>query len=83
MAKMKPFENEEEAIQIDDLTIENRLDRIQMYGSVHLTKDKVGLMSAKALKEILDLTVEALEKEKSLPEKISLNPTDTTENPFK
>ena len=83
MAKIKPFENEEESLQIDDLTIENRLDRVQFYGSIHLTKDQSGLKMAKALKEILDLTVSALEKEKSLPEKISLKPTDTTQNPFK
>jgi len=46
------YENEEETFQIDQLTIENRLDRVQVYGSIELTKDKVGLEHARQLKVV-------------------------------
>jgi hypothetical protein len=83
MAKINPFQNEEESIQIGDLTIENRLDRIELYGSLHITKDKSGLKLARLLKELIDSTLKALEQEKGLPDKIKSIPPDTTENPFK
>ena len=83
MAKkiINPFENESESLQIGELTIENRLDRVSIYGSIDLTLDKVGLANARQLKEILDLTLAELEKA-PLPDKISLAPADTVDNPF-
>ena len=83
MPKINPFQNEEESIQIGELTIENRLDRIELYGSLHITKDKAGLRLARSLKELVDSALKALEQERSLPDKIKIVPTDTTENPFK
>ena len=83
MSKINPFKNEEESVQIGDLTIENRLDRVELYGSLHITKDKAGLKLARSLKELIDSTLKALEEEKGLPDKIRTIPPDTTENPFK
>ncbi|HEV7618799.1 MAG TPA: hypothetical protein VGO51_11940, partial [Burkholderiaceae bacterium] len=68
---------------IDDLTIENRLDRISLYGSVQLTRDKTGLQHARQLKEVVDAVVAALEAEKNLPEHIAVKPTEKVDNPFK
>jgi hypothetical protein len=79
---INPFKNESESLQIGDLTVENRTDRVSIYGSIDLTLDKEGLTYARQLKEILDLTLAELEKA-DLPEKISLTPADTVDNPFK
>ena len=83
MSNFKPFKNEEESLTIDDLTIENRLDRVSLYGSVQLTRDKTGLQHARQLKEVVDAVVAALEAEKGLPEHIAVKPTDKVDNPFK
>lgn len=37
------YENETDSFTIGEMTVENRLDRISLYGSVDLTRDKVGL----------------------------------------
>jgi hypothetical protein len=78
---INPFNDESESLQIGGLTIENRVDRISIYGSIDLTLDKVGLVNARQLKEVLDLTLAELEKAE-LPDKISLAPADTVDNPF-
>ena len=81
MATFKPFEDEEASITIDELTVENRLDRISIYGSVQITKDKVGLQQAKKLKELIDATVVALDKG-SLPDHVAITPSEKVKNPF-
>ncbi len=83
MAKkgFSPYKNEEDCLQIGGLTIENRVDRVTIYGSIDLTMDKVGLANARQLKEILDRTLAELENSE-LPEKIALAPVDTVDNPF-
>jgi hypothetical protein len=78
---MKPFKNESESLQIGDLTVENRLDRVSIYGSIDITLDKEGLALARQLKEVLDLALAALEKEE-LPERIAPATVETVENPF-
>jgi hypothetical protein len=83
MSNFKPFKNEEESLIIDDVTIENRLDRVSLYGSVQLTRDKTGLQQARQLKEVVDAVVAALEAEKGLPEHIAVKPTEKIDNPFK
>ena len=80
---ISPFANESESLGIGDLTIENRTDRISIYGSIDLTRDKAGLEHARMLKAVLDKVVQALESEKNLPDKIA--PPDTPDevaNPF-
>jgi hypothetical protein len=82
MLSIKPYQNEEESLAISDLTVENRVDRVSVYGSIELTRDKAGLEQAKALKEVIDAVVAALEAEKSLPDHISVKPTEKVKNPF-
>jgi hypothetical protein len=81
----KPFlayQNESDSFTIgSDLTIENRLDRISIYGSLELTKDKEGLQYAYELKCIIDATIAEL-KNKDLPEHIEIATVEMVENPF-
>lgn len=83
MSKVKftPYANEEDSIQISNFTIENRIDRISIYGSLDLTMDKEGLKKAKILKQVVDSTVAVLEKSE-LPEKIVISKAETVKNPF-
>ncbi len=77
-----PFANEEDVIHIDELDIENRLDRISIHGSVDITKDQQGLEHAFALKRQIDTIVEHLKKQ-ALPERISIeNVAKKVDNPF-
>tara|TARA_S200000501_G_C20338748_1_gene532263 strand:+ start:297 stop:554 length:258 start_codon:yes stop_codon:yes gene_type:complete len=82
MKKFKPFENEKDSITIDKLTIENRTDQIQLYGSINITKDKEGVKIAKNLKKIIDDSLKKLLKTKDLPDKIKFKPTIPFKNPF-
>lgn len=81
MPSIKPFQNEADSIDIGELTVENRLDRIELYGSLQITRDKAGLALAKELKALLDSTVKALQGD-DLPDHIPITPTDKTDNPF-
>jgi hypothetical protein len=80
---ISPFANESESLSIGDLTIENRTDRIAIYGSIDLTRDRAGLAHARMLKAVLDKVVQVLENEKNLPDKIvPPDMTDEVANPF-
>jgi hypothetical protein len=68
---MRPYQNEADAVEIGDLKIENRLDRITVYGRVDLTRDKAGLENARALKRLLDAVVSTLEGDPALPEHVA------------
>lgn len=76
-----PFANEADALTIGDLHVENREDRVSIYGSLDLTRDKAGLAHARALKTILDDVVEALQREE-LPDTIADTPDRDVTNPF-
>ena len=78
---LTPFANESETIALGELTLENRLDRVSLYGNLDLTRDKVGLKQAKALKATLDRIVAALESE-TLPDHISVDQSPVVPNPF-
>lgn len=85
MGKLEPFAEEETVIEIGKLMIENRLDRIAMYGSLDLTKDKEGLKMAKGLQILLRDVVECLTKLNAvgdLPEQVKLDKPQTVKNPF-
>lgn len=58
-----------------------RVHRVQLYGSVEITKDRIGLKRARELKALLDRVVEALEAEE-LPEAVAIETTDAVDNPF-
>jgi len=74
----RPYENEADVLQVSDLKMENRLDRIAVFGSVDLTRDKAGLRLATAIKAVLDTVVLKLqveERNNSLPETIPVSKT--------
>ncbi|NWK73351.1 hypothetical protein D9K79_14435 [Acinetobacter cumulans] len=78
----KPYENGTESHAIHDLTLENDLDCVNLYGNLQLTKDQAGLAAAKALQAVLNDVVKALEAEVNLPEKIQRAEAGEVENPF-
>lgn len=80
---LKPFENESDTLSIDELTIENRVDQLEIFGSLAITRDKTGLERALQLKQIVDAAVKALQDDAALPDKIAFKPTDNVDNPFK
>lgn len=76
------YENEIDSLQIDTLSVENRLDRISLYGSLELTKDRQGLEYALKLKRIIDASIDALKREKNLPNQVEIKVAESVENPF-
>lgn len=64
------------------MTIENRVDKVSIYGSIDITRDKKGLEVARKMADLLNAMVKKLSSEE-LPE--SLPPSkeaDTVKNPF-
>ena len=83
MPELQPFQNESETLRIGELTIENRIDQLELYGSLAITRDKAGLQHALRLKALLDAAVLHLQNEKDLPEQVFLVAPDRIDNPFK
>ncbi|WP_431858675.1 hypothetical protein [Azospirillum sp.] len=80
---LRPFADDAAATQIGDLSIENGTDKVAVYGSLDITRDKQGLEHARRLKDLLDAVVHALEAEKNLPDSVPPpEAPDTVENPF-
>ncbi|WP_151715461.1 hypothetical protein [Acinetobacter sp. TUM15071] len=77
----KPFEQGDESSAIYDLTLENQVDCVSLYGNLQITKDQAGLKTAKVLQSFINDVVTALEKEQ-LPEQIGRKPEQDIENPF-
>jgi inhibitor of KinA sporulation pathway (predicted exonuclease) len=79
-----PFADEVSSTSFGDLTIENRLDRVSLYGSLDLTRDRRGLDDARRLQALLAKVVEVLEHEGNrLPDKDQSKPNVTqARNPF-
>ncbi|GAA5555488.1 hypothetical protein Asch01_00176 [Acinetobacter schindleri] len=78
----KPYENGTESHAIHDLTIENDVDCVSLYGNLQLTKDQAGLKAAKALQTLLNDVVQQLENTPDLPEKIQRDDAQEIDNPF-
>lgn len=78
----KPFENGTESSAIYDLTLENQLDCVNIYGNLQITKDQQGLQAAKKLQAFVNDLVQALEQAQPLPEQIERQPEHEIENPF-
>jgi hypothetical protein len=80
---ISPFANESETLAIGELTIENRTDRVSIYGNIDFTRDKVGLEHARMLRAVLDKVVQVLESEKNMPDRIAPpDIPDAVPNPF-
>jgi hypothetical protein len=76
-----PFANEADVLQVGNLSIENRLDRITLDGDVDLTLDKPGLAKAKLLHQLLGDVVAQLEGAE-LPDALPAPDVKTVDNPF-
>ncbi len=83
MASLLPFENETQSINIDELTIENRLDRIELYGALVITRDQIGLQRALEIQSLINATVQSLQEQTDLPQAVEIKPSETIDNPFK
>ena len=81
--KLQPFDNETQSLSLGDLTIENRLDQLEIYGSLSITRDQAGLALALQLKQLVDDTVAQLQLAQDLPTRLRPKPTDQIDNPFK
>ena len=68
MTKLTPFADDAASVSIGSLTVENGTDRVAIYGSLDLTRDKQGLAHALTLKAVLDAAVQLLQVEKNLPD---------------
>jgi hypothetical protein len=76
-----PFANEADVIQVGNLMIENRLDRITLDGDVDLTLDQAGLAKARLLHQLLAEVVAQLEAA-ALPDVLPPPEVKTVDNPF-
>lgn len=81
MMQFEPFKDEATTLTLDQMTVENRLDRIEIYGSLQITRDQAGLRLVRELKALLDAAVATLEQEE-LPAQIASKPVDKVANPF-
>lgn len=77
-----PYANEADVVEIGNLTLENRLDRITVSGDVDLTTDQRGLAAARLLHDLLGQVVVALEARADLPEQLPPPAVKTVSNPF-
>ncbi len=79
--KISPFANESDALGIGGLSIENRVDRISIYGSLDITRDREGLAYAERLKSLIDDIVATMKGEHLLAA-VSIKPPEQISNPF-
>ncbi|WP_211470110.1 hypothetical protein [Collimonas humicola] len=81
MSKFVPFADESATLAIGKMNVENRLDRVSLFGDLDLTLDQVGLEHAKALQLLVNSVVEVLESQ-TLPDKVAIAPVVKVSNPF-
>ena len=79
--KIVPFANETDSLSIGELTVENRVDRISIYGSIDITRDQEGLAYAETLQTLFNDIIASM-REGDLPDKISIKPAENITNPF-
>ena len=79
--QIAPFANETDSLSIGELTVENREDRITIYGNIDITRDKEGLGNAETLQTLFNDIIASMKKG-DLPDKISIKPADNVANPF-
>lgn len=82
MKHFAPFANETQTLAVADLTVENRIDSVALYGSIDITRDHAGLANALELQSLIDAVVKALQADPQLPLAIPIAPVKTVSNPF-
>ena len=83
MTKLVPFTDDDASTSISGLTIENGTDRVAMYGSLDITRDKLGLANARALEALVTAAIRYLELAKDLPDVLPQPPPPKhVANPF-
>ncbi|WP_198381519.1 hypothetical protein [Roseomonas sp. KE2513] len=82
--KFIPYADEAATMRLDGMMVENRLDRVSLYGSLDLTRDRAGLESARRLQSLLQAAIAVLEGEgERLPQRVVTGEgNDTVRNPF-
>lgn len=76
-----PYANEADVLQVGNLMLENRLDRITISGDLDLTADRRGLEAARLLHALLGEVVASLEA-RDLPERLPPPAVKDVDNPF-
>ena len=76
-----PYANESDVVEIGNLMLENRIDRITISGDIDLTLDQAGLAQARQLHRMLSDVIAALESQ-TLPERLPPPVIETVKNPF-
>jgi hypothetical protein len=66
------YENDTDGFTTGNLTIKNGFDIISIEGTLELTKDKEGLEAALKLKRAVDAAIDALKRNRSLPDTLDL-----------
>ena len=82
---LKPFADESASLEINGLTVENRLDRVSLFGSLDITRDQVGLTAARELHGLISRIVtdlEDLQAAGQLPQAVEVEQPETMDNPF-
>jgi hypothetical protein len=80
-AAFAPYANEADVLEVGNLMLENRLDRITISGDVDLTADKRGLEAARRLHALLGAVVASLES-RDLPDELPPPHVEKVDNPF-
>jgi hypothetical protein len=81
--KFQPFSDDSASLGIGEFTVENGTNKVSLYGSLDVTRDKNGLKQAKALKAAVDAIVKALQQDKELPDESGpVESPQQVKNPF-
>lgn len=78
---MTPFKDNRSSA-VAGLTVENGPDKVVLYGSLELTRDRAGLERAQALRTLLDDVIQALAAEPALPGALPPKGRRKVRNPF-
>jgi hypothetical protein len=76
-----PYANESDVVEIGNLMVENRVDRITLSGDIDLTLDQLGLAQARQLHRLLADVVAVLESQ-TLPQQLPPPVIEIVKNPF-
>ena len=64
------YENDTDGFTTGNLQIKNALDVITIEGTLEITKDRQGLAAALKLKRAVDAAIDALKRDRNLPDSI-------------